>query len=208
MVKTVEDRIWKLYAARVSACYPQWELISCTDPRGLQIWKAFIQAFSRESPKHKCSAGSEPFQETTAHSYSCAITLLDAGTMMAAVYLKVLERDGVRYGSVDSCTLPEYQNRGLNKVLRTLVYHALVTQFHCKYLYSYAVSPASMHVVTKHFGWQQLAEDSPLARRISEIDGDLVDVFGSYDRGSEAYRLLMARYENLCHLPEAHSPRR
>jgi hypothetical protein len=199
----ISEAVWQLYGARLAACHPAWKLVTCTSPDGCATWRKFIQAYAASQARVQCYAASEPCEKVKAASYTCAVVVVRRADEepMAAVHLKVLSGPEGRYGSVDSCTIPSFEGRGLNKILRTLVYHALVTQFHCKLLYTVAVSQTTAHVVTKYFGWERLSDDSDLSASIAGIEGDLADYYALYDIRSPAYALLIERYAALCEVP-------
>ena len=165
--------LWALYTAQLNQRSPHLKLLACKDPGACDMWEDFIKKASTSS----CFVSSAPCHSTQPLSSRCVLQLLHDDQVVAIVHMKILAN---RFGSVDSCTLPDYQGRGYNKLLRLLAYHAMVTHLHCEVLFTYAASKATEHVVTKTFLWTRLDEESPLAEEIASVEGDLAEFVGDY----------------------------
>ena len=97
--------------------------------------------------------------------------------------------------TLDSCTLLEDEGRGLNQLLRTVVYHLLVTQLNCPLLYSYTSNRASSHILRKHFGWTEPPDERVPERIAFATDGDLAELVGDYSSvHTAAYEALVGMY--------------
>jgi len=214
-MKRLEELIPILIQAenkKLEACdYPVF-LEHTIDQRNCAKWIKFIHLFneqrqstSKPTSKPSCPVSGEPCYASSHTKLSFVVSLSRKGSqqsMLSVIYVSISQLNPKELiATLDSCTLRQQEGKGLNKLLRTIICHLLVTQLHCVWLYNFTSNPASEHLVTKYFKWQK-SHDEDLHNRIAHVSqGDLVEFIGDYrSPSSPAYMALVALYRSLCAL--------
>lgn len=198
---------------KLQACNYPFVLLHTIDQSKCMKWAEFIQTFNRQResssvsspPSPACPSAGEPCQVSSQTKLSFVVSLSSKDakqSMLSVVYVTISKVSAKELAAtLDSCTLRQLEGKGLNKLLRTIICHMLVTQLHCVWLYNFTSNPASAHLVTKYFKWTK-SHDEDLNNRIAYASGgNLVEFIGDYrSPSSAAYEALVALYRKVCTL--------
>lgn len=193
---------------KLRACNYPLVLLHTLNKSKCKKWAKFIRTFNkqRESsspPSSACPVAGSPCQESSKTKLSFVVSLASKNTkrMLSVVYVTITNLSSPQElaATLDSCTLRKLEGKGLNKLLRTIICHMLVTQLNCVWLYNFTSNPASAHLVKERFKWTE-SHDDDLNNRIAEASrGDLVEFIGDYrSSSSPAFEALITLYRQIC----------